>query len=276
MPLKKLASSQIKQFQKTIQTFYKNNRRHFAWRTTTDPYHILVSEIMLQQTQASRVEKKYSQFIATFPDFTTLAKAPLKKLLTVWQGMGYNRRALQLQAIAKELLKNYPNKFPADPTILQTFKGIGPNTAASICAFAFNQPVVFIETNIRTVFIHHFFKDDKDIHDRMILPLISQTLDIKNSRIWYYALMDYGAHLKKEYKNPSRQSKHYTRQSQFLGSDRQIRGNILKTLLKKSSLTKSQILIYLDSVEKKRVEKILHDLVQEKFIKQKNNLFFIE
>jgi A/G-specific adenine glycosylase len=276
MPIKKLTVSQIKQFQKIIYAFYKKNRRVFAWRNTTDPYKILVSEIMLQQTQTSRVEKKYAEFIKKFPNFKSLAQASLKELLQVWQGMGYNRRALQLQVIALHVITNYKNKLPADPAILQTFKGIGPNTAGSICAFAFNQPVVFIETNIRTVFIHHFFKDKKDIHDKHLLPLIEQTIDSKNPRVWYYALMDYGVYLKKTFPNPSRRSLHHTTQSKFVGSDRQIRGNILKILLKKSPSTKTQILVCLKSCDKKRVEKILHDLVEEKFIKQQKNLFSVE
>ncbi|MEK7079017.1 MAG: A/G-specific adenine glycosylase, partial [Patescibacteria group bacterium] len=133
-------------------------RRDFPWRNTTDPYHILVSEVMLQQTQVARVMVKFPIFIDQFSNFKELATASTKDILQVWQGMGYNRRALYLKKIAEIVITQYKGKLPDDPAILDTFPGIGEATAASIVAFAFNKPLVFIETNIRRVFIHLFFE----------------------------------------------------------------------------------------------------------------------
>jgi A/G-specific adenine glycosylase len=275
MAHKKLTSIQAKKFQKTIYDFYNQNRRDFAWRQTNNPYHILVSEIMLQQTQTERVKTKYQEFIKTFSTFKALAEAPLSKLLSVWQGMGYNRRALSLQDTARKVVNEFKGKLPSDPTVLITLKGIGPNTAGSIAAFAFNSPTTFIETNIRTVFIHYFFPNKKEVHDDELLPLIEQTLDKTNPREWYYALMDYGVHLKKLYKNPSRRSKHHTKQSKFEGSDRQIRGAILKSVLEEKKISLTKLYKILERFEKTRVEPIVEQLLQEKFIQKEKNIIFI-
>ena len=204
-----------------------------------DPYRIVVSEIMLQQTQTYRVEPKYLAFIKKFPNFRPLAKASTAEVLSAWQGLGYNRRALYLKKIAETVVKEYKGKLPSNSVELQKLSGIGPNTAGSIGAFAFNQPVVFIETNIRRVFIHFFFPKKQQVDDRDILKLVADTLDRKNSREWYFALMDYGATLRQaqgkllkgKFENPNRRSKHYAVQSKFEGSVRQTRGLILKTLL---------------------------------------------
>ena len=138
---------------------YRNHGRDLAWRRTTDPYRILVSEIMLQQTQVERVTIKYPALYRRIPGFSLACQAPLSDVLAVWQGMGYNRRAISLQKCARRVVEEYGGALPQDPEILATFPGIGRATAASICAFAFNMPVVFIETNIRRVFIHFFFGD---------------------------------------------------------------------------------------------------------------------
>ncbi len=206
-------------FKKTVWSYYKKNRRDFPWRQTRDPYKILVSEIMLQQTQTPRVIFKYEEFITAFPTLESLAKAPLKKVLLLWQGLGYNRRAVNLQKATQIIISHHKGKFPRDYTSLIDLPGVGPATAGDIMAFAWNKPVVVIETNIRTVFIHSFFKDEKDVHDKDILPLIEKTLDTKKPRDWYYALMDYGTMLKKTQINPSRRSKHYSKQSPFKGSN---------------------------------------------------------
>jgi A/G-specific adenine glycosylase len=225
-----LAPVVIEYFRELIYTYYKNHGRSFAWREAWDPYHIVVSEIMLQQTQTDRVKSKYEQFIIAFPTVQALAHASIAEVLKVWQGLGYNRRALALHAFAQRVMQDYHGTIPQDPEILQTFKGIGAATAASITAFAFNKPTVFIETNIRAVFIHCFFPQAEAVKDAELLPLVEQTLDRAQSRIWYYALMDYGVMLKKTHKNPSRKSAHYSVQSKFEGSQRQLRGAIIKQL----------------------------------------------
>jgi A/G-specific adenine glycosylase len=213
-----------------------------AWRHTTDPYRILVSEIMLQQTQVGRVATKFPEFIAAFPDFPALAAAPLPAVLAVWQGMGYNRRAISLKKCAEQIVEEHNGCLPADPRRLAELPGIGPATAASVCAFAFNLPVVFVETNIRRVYIHLFFGDRERVADSEILPLVERTLDQKNPRVWYWALMDLGAMLKRTVPNPNRRSSHYTRQAPFAGSDRQLRGMILRQLLRRRHVQRDAVI----------------------------------
>ena len=211
------------------------------WRETVDPYRILVSEIMLQQTQVGRVEEKYPQFIRAFPNFKALDRAQLAKVYGVWQGMGYNRRALALKKIANIVVNDYNCALPQTHEELCALPGIGKATASSIMAFAFNLPAVFVETNIRTVFIHFFFKKRKQVADEEILPLVEQSLYKKNPRVWYWALMDYGTMLKKSGEDKNIRSKHYKKQSRFEGSRRQIRGKILKILLDCNGLKLNEI-----------------------------------
>ncbi len=214
-----------------IWNYYRAYGRVFPWRLTMDPYKILVSEIMLQQTQAPRVVEKYKQFLKKFPSLKSLAQAPLKKVLIAWLGLGYNRRAVNLQKAAQVIIKDHKGKFPKNRKDLEALPGVGPATAGDILAFAYNIAVPLIETNIRSVYIHCFFNDEKNISDADIMSLIEKTLDKKNPRDWYYALMDYGAMLKATRVNPSRRSKHYVKQSSFRGSNREIRSKILKYTL---------------------------------------------
>ncbi len=272
---KTLSPLTIKKFQKTIYTFFKTNCRDFAWRNTTDPYKIVVSEIMLQQTQVERVKTKYQEFIKTFPNFKTLATASLKDVLTLWQGMGYNRRALYLHEIARKVTQDFGGRFPKDPLIIQNLKGIGPNTVGSICAFAFNIPTVFIETNIRSVFIHYFFPRKKAITDNQLLPLIAQTLDQKNPREWYFALMDYGVYLKKHFPNPSKKSAHHVTQSKFAGSDRQIRGALIKVLTQNAFISLAGLKTHFPTTEPQRLQTIIEQLLKEKLVAQKGNKIFL-
>lgn len=220
-------------FKKTVWNYYKKHGRDLAWRRDTSPYSIVVSEIMLQQTQVKRVEVKYASWMKRFPNWKALAEASTSDIIGEWKGLGYNRRGLALQKIAKIIVETYKGKLPYDPEKLGTLPHIGPNTARSIAAFAFNMPVAFIETNIRTAFIHHFFKDTKGVSDTELMPLIEKALDKKHSREWYWALMDYGSHLKQTYGNFSRQSKHYKKQSKFKGSNREFRSRILHAIHQK-------------------------------------------
>ena len=260
----------ITEFKKNIWSFYYKNKREMPWRKTRDPYKILVSEVMLQQTQVSRVLKKYPKFIEAFPCLDILAKAPLRRILSVWRGMGYNRRAIALKNIADGVMKEYGGVIPNDPILLAKFRGIGKNTAGAIAAFAFNKPSVFIETNIRRVFIHHFFKNHHNVHDKDILPLIKKTLDRKNPREWYWALMDYGSALPKTVMNPNKKSRHYAKQKPFKGSNREVRGLILRILLEKGSLPPTQLKVYIDRPE---LRKNLNDLVREGFLKKQRNAY---
>lgn len=196
-----LSSRAIRTFKRCVYAYYKKHGRDLPWRRTSDPYKILVSEIMLQQTQVTRAITKYKEFIGEFGNVGTLARAPLRKILTVWQGLGYNRRAKALKNIAQELVRQHNSTVPHRVDALMSLPGIGKTSASAIVAFSFQQPVVFIETNIRSVFIHHFYKKRNEVSDDEILPLVVQTLDVSNPRDWYYALMDYGAALKKSHVN---------------------------------------------------------------------------
>ena len=221
----------IQAFRAQILAFYGHSGRSFAWRKTKNPYKILVSEIMLQQTQASRVTKKYPEFLRVFPTVKALAEAPLADVLAVWQGMGYNRRARYLREAAQKIIREHKGRMPKTEAGLRALPGIGHYTANAILAFAHNEPRVFIETNIRRVFIHYFFRDKQEVSDKEILILVEATLDTKNPREWYYALMDYGAELPKlAKKNSNIQSKHYAKQSKFKGSLRELRGKIVRRL----------------------------------------------
>jgi len=225
----------VKKFRRTVYIFFKNNGRYtLPWRKTKNPYRILVSEIMLQQTQADRVIPKYKAFIRKFPTVHTLAKAPLSEVLREWQGLGYNRRAKMLHQGAKVIVEKHGGKIPLLYNELVELPGIGDYTAKAVRVFAWNEPEVMIETNIRSVFIHHFFPNKVAVSDENLHPYMGEFLDKNNPREWYSALMDYGSHLKKTIPNPSRKSKHYVSQKPFKGSDREIRGTILRSLVSRS------------------------------------------
>lgn len=234
-----IKSSSVEAFRETVWEYYREHGRELPWREEPyGPYRILVSEVMLQQTQAPRVIPKYHSFLKIFPTIADLAKAPLGDVLREWSGLGYNRRAKYLHEAAKQLQHIAQPWAPED---LSACKGIGTNTAAAVCVYAYDQPLVFVETNIRTVYIHHFFADRDDVTDKEILELVTKTLpdtqrsvreasSPRGAREWYWALMDYGTHLKRSSGNSARRSRHYAKQTVFEGSLRQLRGKILKTL----------------------------------------------
>ena len=262
-------------FKKIIWEYYAANGRIFEWRHTDDPYKVFISEVMLQQTQTSRVAQKYPEFITAFPNFKSLASASLKEVLAQWQGLGYNRRGMYLHQAAQMIIKEHLGVLPSNPDLLVKLPGIGKATAASIAAFAFNVPTVFIETNIRAVFIHFFFSGRDTIHDNEIFPLVEASVAQEHARDWYYALMDYGVMLKKTLVNPSRKSKHHTKQSKFEGSDRQIRGIILRTLTEQDTPISCDKLIIFINKDPERTSKIIEQLIQEKFIYKMENMIGI-
>lgn len=196
------------------------------WRRDHSLYAVLVSELMLQQTQVARVIPKFEAFMQRFPTIAKLAAASLSDVIIMWQGLGYNRRAKYLHDTAQLIAaRGDPQTYDE----LISLPGIGHNTAGAIMAYVYNQPVVFVETNIRTVVIHHFFADRTEVHDREIIHVVAQTLDHEHPREWYWALMDYGAYLKQS-NNRLSQSRHYRKQSPLEGSLRQMRGRILDQL----------------------------------------------
>jgi A/G-specific adenine glycosylase len=265
-------------FQQKIFNFYQENKRNFSWRENITPYKIFISEVMLQQTQTVRVIEKFEQWLQKFPNFETLAHASAHQVLSCWQGLGYNRRGLYLHEAAKIIVYQFAGMLPDDPKILQTLPGIGPNTAGSIVAFAFDKPTVFIETNIRTVFLYEFFQGKDQVSDQEILKLVQQSLPKNEARAWYYALMDYGVFLKKQHKANNKTSKSYTRQSKFIGSRRQVRGAIIRVLTKQHVLTEEQLyelLAYELPHNMHDVARILQELVDEKMIRYEKYQYFL-
>lgn len=217
------------EFREVVWQYWRENgRQGLPWRDNPSPYNVVVSELMLQQTQVHRVIPKFQEFISLFPDFPALAKAPLSEVLIAWQGLGYNRRAKYLHELAKAVVSL--GGLPDTLDELVKLPGIGKNTAGAIMAYAFDQPVVYIETNIRTVYLHHYFADRFDVDDKELLPIVERTLDSEEPRAWYSALMDYGTYLKKQGLGRIDASKHYKKQSKFEGSVRQMRGAILREL----------------------------------------------
>lgn len=221
---------------------------------------------MLQQTQVSRVLKKYPEFIRKFPDVQMLARVPLRSILQVWQGMGYNRRAKALYELAHAVMKQYGGKIPHDETALSELPGVGPATAGAVMAYAWNKPAVFIETNIRRVFTHHFFPKRKKIRDEEILKLVAATVPKINPREWYWALMDYGTYLAATVPNPNRRSKHYTKQTRFEGSQRQLRGKLLKFFAERRSAKMSDLRRAFPN--EPRIVSVLRALVAEGFLQE--------
>ncbi|MBI5003988.1 A/G-specific adenine glycosylase [Candidatus Kaiserbacteria bacterium] len=272
-------------FQRAVWKHYRADGRHdLPWRQPTlklrygkqdfDPYKILVSEVMLQQTQVPRVLEKYKEFLRAFPTVHALARAPLADVLRVWSGMGYNRRAKYLREAAKVIVGEYGGRVPKDAATLRTIPGIGPYTASAVLIFAFNTPDTMIETNIRAAFIYHFASGkagstlrglggaERLINDRDLLPLITKAAEGQDPREWHWALMDYGSHLKKIHGNPARKSAHHVRQSKFEGSIRQVRGAILRELHKGPSFVKGL------PFEKAKVQSALAGLARDGLVKK--------
>ncbi len=262
-----LSQGRVKKFQAEIYGHYQAHKRAMPWRQTRNPYHILVSEIMLQQTQVERVLGKYGSFLERFPDVASLARAPWPEVLAVWQGLGYNRRALALKRLAQRVVEDWEGALPRSTEGLRSLPGIGPATAGALLAFAFEQPVAFIETNIRRVFLHFFFPNREEVTDREILPLVEETLDRERVRDWYYALMDYGAAMKASGANPNRRSAHYARQGPFGGSNREVRSLILQALLGagKQALTVGELTAGL-GLKPARIGAALEQLLTEGFV----------
>lgn len=210
--------------------------RDLPWRRTRDPYAIWISEVMLQQTQTTRVDGRWQRWLERFPTVGALAAADAADVLDEWQGLGYNRRALSLLRAA-QAVSAAGGVMPAEAAALEALPGIGPATAAGIRAFAFDLPGVYLETNVRTVFLHELFPEAESVPDRELVPLVRDTCppDASNPeddpRTWYYALLDYGAYLKRTVPNPSRRSRTHARQSRFEGSHRQKRAELLRVLL---------------------------------------------
>ncbi len=221
----------IAEFVRLLATKGDELYRDMPWRADTRAYYVLVSELMLQQTQVGRVVPKFEAFVARFPDERALAEASLAEVLALWQGLGYNRRARYLHEAARMVVCDYGGEMPSTETALCRLPGVGAGTAGAIMAYAFNQPAVFVETNVRTVYLHHFFDDRNDVSDRELLELVAATIDADNPRRFYQNIMDYGTWLKaRGVRNISR-SRHYRKQSALRGSVRELRGEMVRRLV---------------------------------------------
>lgn len=254
-------------FQQRVLKYYDEYGRDLPWRQLADTvelriYQVVVSEMMLQQTQVPRVLQKYDQWMLRFPTLKIASEATLQDILEVWQGLGYARRARYLHEICRNLAVR--SGLPSSVEELTAFTGIGENTAGAILVYVFNQPHVFIETNIRTVFLAEFFEGIAAVQDAEIMHKVQKTLYHKNPRIWYWALMDYGTFLKRQGFN-NNASASYVRQSPFNGSNRQLRGSILKHVVLVKRLKRKVILQLWDDP---RAEQCLDELIRDQLLNQ--------
>ncbi len=269
-----MSAAKDSDFYTQLWEYYDQYGRHdLLWRQSDsngvfDPYTIMVSEIMLQQTQVVRVTPKYQLFLAKYPTIQSLADAPLGDVLRIWQGLGYNRRAKFLWQAAQQVTREYQAIMPQNAKELTQLAGVGVNTAGAIMVYAYNQAEIFIETNIRTVYIHHFFGDQQNVTDADIKSKLVGTIDKENPRIFYWALMDYGSYLKQQVGNLNKASNTYKKQSAFHGSKRQVRGAVIRELSKGScSYDALQEIIH-----DERLDAVLADLQAEGLVtKQSNN-----
>lgn len=259
-------------FSEIVQQKGKELYREMPWRRDIQPYYVLVSELMLQQTQVDRVIPKFEAFITRFPDVNSLGNASLGEVLTLWNGLGYNRRAKFLYESAKRIVMDLGGKFPEDKSGLLTLPGVGDGTAGAILTYAFNQPVVFIETNVRTVYFYHFFTDGEKVSDKEVAVLIEQTIDHEHPREFYWALMDYGTWLKKQGVGRIVQSKHYKKQPALKGSIRELRGHIIHLLTTEDTAVES---LRLRFAADSRLEAALTGLVRDGLVQQTGDILHL-
>lgn len=262
-----------KRFRNLVLAHFDAQGRHdLPWRTTKDAYRILVSEVMLQQTQVERVIPFYAAFLTSFPTVHALAEAPLSSVLLHWQGLGYNRRAKMLHEAAKTVVRDHAGKMPLSVETLETLPGVGHYTARAVAAFAGNTDVVFVETNLRTAVIHHFFPNEENVDDKAVLAVLAKALPSGDARRWYSALMDYGAHLKRSGVRVNAKSKGYAKQSAFTGSGREARGAILKALAK-GPQTEPYLLGILGPDRSEQLALMLEKLTAEGLIEKKRGKY---
>jgi A/G-specific adenine glycosylase len=263
---------EVADFQELVWQKGRELYRDMPWRSTTDPYYIMVSEFMLQQTQVDRVVPKYNAFIVTYPDVYALATAPLGDVLALWNGLGYNRRAKFLHDTAAKIVSHFDGIVPSSVQDLMSLPGIGPNTAAAIVAYAYNVPVGFIETNIRTVYFQHFFADAHLVTDDELRRVVAETVDQEHPRQWFWALMDYGSYLKKQGAASLDKSAHYKKQSVLEGSVRQVRGHIIRALTK-SAMSEAELRE--EVVADERFEKALTSVIKDGLVSVSGNQYHL-
>jgi len=272
----------IAAFRRAVLDLYEREGRDFAWRRTADPWAILVSEVMLQQTQTARVAPKFDAWMARFPDAASLAAASTADVYDAWRGLGYNSRGLRLRACATLCVEKYGGVPPADERLLLELPGVGRYTARAVLAFAYGISSAFLETNIRAALIFHFFPKQERVSDRALEAVAASLLaggllaggllDGTDPRTWYYALMDYGAWLKKREPNPARKAAAYARQSRFEGSVRQARGAILRIIATNGQASLEQVAAEA-GIDYSRATEAARGLLRDGMIRQDGQTF---
>ena len=259
-----------------VLSYYEKHGRSFPWRETEDPYCVLVSEYMLQQTQVGRVEDKFSFFIDRFPDVVSLAEADRKDVLLLWSGLGYNRRAIALHEAASVLVDEYGGSVPENREMLLGLPGVGEYTSGAVLVFAYNEPIVIIETNIRTVIFHHYLGRG-GVVDAELFFFVEKMLQHASvlgasPKVFYSAMMDYGSHLKSIGIHTNPLSKHYTKQKRFEGSVRQARGELLRFFIAaEKGVSKER----LNDIGVSRVEEGLVGLVSDGLIERRGKYYYL-
>lgn len=258
------------QFNKVILSYYRQQGRDLPWRRSRNPYEIMVSEVMLQQTQVSRVIPYYRTFLEKYPTVQALAASPTRELLEVWQGLGYNRRALRLRQAAQIISRRHNGKVPKSAAELTSLPGIGQHTAGAILAYGYNLPAIFIETNIRKTIIYHFFPDQEKVSDKEIEEKVESCLDRRNPRLWYWAVVDYGAMLGRQKVIGNERSRHYAKQPRFEGSNRQLRAAIVRLSLS-IPFFKAKDCVGELPFPAEQIEQNLEELTKEGFLQKKSD-----
>ncbi|MCB0324036.1 MAG: hypothetical protein KDD69_10700 [Bdellovibrionales bacterium] len=238
---RRFSTATVKRFRTLVHSFYRQHGRDAPWRRNRTPYRVLVSEIMLQQTQVPRVVEPYGRFLKLFPTFQALAAAAPHEVIRAWQGLGYNRRGLALKKTAEQVVAHFNGRLPRDTESLTALPGIGTYTAAAVRVFAFEIPDVVIETNIRTVYYHFFFHGWQTVSEADLEDRIRQSLDVEQPREWYYGLMDLGSALKRSGVKLNRLSPSYRTQSTFSGSRREVRGKVLRAVSVKDRVSRQAL-----------------------------------
>ena len=265
--VRRISQEEILRFQQKIFSFYQQNKRSLPWRETTDPYKILLSELMLQQTQVSRVVSYYEQWIARWPTLEALASASRAEVLKAWMGLGYNTRAVHLHKAAQKIVAEYEGDVNAAMKQYTEVPGVGRYTAHAVQIFSTNADLVTVDTNIRRIFIAEFHLPE-DLSAQELWKIAAQCLPRGRSREWHNALMDYGALQQTAKKTGIRP---VSQQSSFEGSDRQIRAAVLRFLL--SGPSSFEIIHQTLGGEQMRLRKILDKMVDEELLVQQDKRY---
>ena len=273
-------SERSSEFRRKLKRWWRTHRRSFPWRETDDPYAVLVSEIMLQQTQADRVAPKFDAFLARFPDIETLARAENASVLKMWSGLGYNRRALNLKRAAEVVVQEHDGVVPEDETELLVLPGVGTYTAKALLAFAHNRTVAPVDTNIRRIYIRHFGAEA----ERDLQAFADTMVPRGQGRNWSSLLMDFGA-LVCRAKNPAcyelglvhrGEPRALPKQKPFRDSDRFWRGRVVEVLRERASLPQAKIKQEVEAfsgekLTRKRTQRIIESLIRDGLITRENN-----